>query len=533
MATEPVEQLALQALDLARNSLLVNLRFMGAAFARLSLLPVPGATLATDGAHLRYDPAAIARLYAAEPAALARAYLHVVLHNVFLHPYPGEQVDAARWDAACDIVVERVIGELDLPAARTARAARQQAALARIDAVLPLATAETVYRHLADEGLSDEELAELRAPFYADDHEPWHRMLAAEGARGGDARGGERAEERDADAAAPAAGPGESGTDAEMPPEAATAKKSHASHRGMDADDIEQKQAPKNAARALGERFADTINLDRSREQWKNAALETGIQLDAYAKLWGKQGANLALNLRSVARKKQDYRAFLRKFAHMGEHIRVNDDEFDYVFYCYGLRRYGNLPLIEPLEHAEERRIRDFVIAIDTSASTKDGLVRRFIERTYAILADETSFFADMNALVVQCDAAVTDVARIANLRDLDAYLDDLEIKGLGGTDFRPVFAYVDGALERGEIANLGGLIYFTDGQGTYPARKPDYDVAFVFADEATAAASPPVPPWAMKVVLDDAVISKEDRQRKAQAFRGGSQRAESSRRLN
>lgn len=91
-------------------------------------------------------------------------------------------------------------------------------------------------------------------------------------------------------------------------------------------------------------------------------------------------------------------------------------------------------------------------------------------------------------------------------MRALDAYLDNLEIKGLGGTDFRPVFAYVDGALERGEIANLGGLIYFTDGQGTYPARKPDYDVAFVFADEATAAASPPVPPWAMKVVLDDTV---------------------------
>ena len=117
----------------------------------------------------------------------------------------------------------------------------------------------------------------------------------------------------------------------------------------------------------------------------------------------------------------------------------------------------------------EEKRIRDFVIAIDTSASTKDGLVRRFIEKTYAILEQETSFFADMNVLIVQCDAAVTDVAHIANLRDLDAYLDDLEIKGLGGTDFRPVFAYVDDAVERGELANLGGLIYFTDGQGTYP----------------------------------------------------------------
>ena len=268
-----------------------------------------------------------------------------------------------------------------------------------------------------------------------------------------------------------------------------------------------QKDAPENAARAIGERFADTVQLDRSREQWENAALEMGIQLDAYAKLWGIEGSNLAMNLRKVTREKHDYRAFLRKFARMGEQIRVNDDEFDYVFYTYGLELYGNLPLVEPVEFAEEKRIRDFVIAIDTSASTKDGLVRRFIERTYSILADETSFFSRMNVLIVQCDAAVTDVAHIANLRDLDAYLDDLEIKGLGGTDFRPVFAYVDEALASGELNDLGGLIYFTDGQGTYPARKPDYDTAFVFVDDASAAASPHVPAWAMKVELDETVI--------------------------
>ena len=328
----------------------------------------------------------------------------------------------------------------------------------------------------------------------------------AEGEGGGAEEG--RAEEQDDGAStAPASGPAENGTDADLPPDAASAKKSHASHRGMDPADIEQKQAPENAKPSVGERFADTVNLDRSREQWKNAALEMGVQLDAYAKLWGVKGANLAMNLRAVTREKQDYREFLRKFARCAEQIRVNDDEFDYVYYCYGLERYGNLPLIEPLEYVEEKRIRDFVIAIDTSASTKDGLVRRFIEKTYAILEQETSFFADMNVLIVQCDAAVTDVAHIANLRDLDAYLDDLEIKGLGGTDFRPVFAYVDDAVERGELANLGGLIYFTDGQGTYPARKPDYDTAFVFVDDASAAASPHVPAWAMKVELDETVI--------------------------
>ncbi|MBX9034138.1 vWA domain-containing protein [Gordonibacter massiliensis (ex Traore et al. 2017)] len=509
MTAEAVEPLARQALDLAKNALLVNLRFMNAAFARLAPLPVPGSTLATDGAHLRYDPASLARSYAAEPASLSRAYLHVVLHNVFLHPFAGDGVDAARWDAACDIAVERTIAELDLPATRTVRGARQQAALARIDAALPVVTAETVYRHLADEGLSAEELEDLRAPFLVDDHEPWHRPRVAEGGAAANEDGG-RAEEQEGDAAAPSAGPAENGTEADLPPDAAAAKRSHASQRGMDPSDIVQKQAPENAARAAGERFADTVNLDRSREQWKNAALEMGVQLDAYAKLWGVNGANLAMNLRAVTREKQDYREFLRKFARMGEQIRVNDDEFDYVYYCYGLSTYGNLPLVEPLEYVEEKRIRDFVIAIDTSASTKDGLVRRFIEKTYAILEAETSFFADMNVLVVQCDAAIADVARIGSPADLEAYLDDLEIKGLGGTDFRPVFAYVDAAMERGDLTNLGGLIYFTDGQGTYPARKPDYDAAFVFVDDATAAASPPVPTWAMKVVLDETVILEE-----------------------
>ena len=419
-----IEALALDALGLVRNELLVSLRFMSAAFARLAPLPIPGATLATDGAHLRFDPVTWARTYAADPAEASRAYLHTVLHCVFLHLYPGEGIDPDLWDIACDMVVESVIDQLDLPATRTAQAAASRPELER----------------MAEE-----------APY------------------------------------------------------------SHKAHRAMDAADITQKDAPENAARAIGERFADTVQLDRSREQWENAALEMGIQLDAYAKLWGIEGSNLAMNLRKVTREKHDYRAFLCKFARMGEQIRVNDDEFDYVFYTYGLELYGNLPLVEPVEFAEEKRIRDFVIAIDTSASTKDGLVRRFIERTYSILADETSFFSRMNVLIVQCDAAITDVARITCLSDLEDYLENPTIKGLGGTDFRPVFNYVDEALATGELNDLGGLIYFTDGQGTYPTRRPAYETAFVFLDSDDAAASAPVPPWAMKVILDETFVLEEE----------------------
>ncbi|WP_304426544.1 VWA-like domain-containing protein [uncultured Adlercreutzia sp.] len=506
-----IKPLALDALALVQNGLLVNLRFMSTAFARLTPLPLPGATFATDGAHLRFDPAWWARLYARDTAEASRAYLHVVLHNVFLHLYPGEGIEPALWDIACDMVVESVIDQLDLPATRTPLAVASRPELERMAEEAGLMTAERVYAALRERraaGASEDELARLAARFYVDDHSPWHAVRIDEGSAA--IEEGEAAE-GDGHRASPAAAAATSGTDMDIPEEAADAPYAHKAHRAMAEADITQKEAPQNAAVAAGPRLADTVQLDRSREQWENAALEMGIQLDAYARLWGIEGANLAMNLRKVTREKQDYRAFLRKFARMGEQIRVNNDEFDYVFYTYGLSLYGNLPLVEPVEFAEEKRIRDFVIAIDTSASTKDGLVRRFIERTYSILADETSFFSEMNVLIIQCDAAITHVARIRSLRDLDRYLDDLEIRGLGGTDFRPVFTYVDAALAAGELDDLGGLIYFTDGQGTYPKRRPAYETAFVFLDSDDAACAAPVPPWAMKVVLDETFVLEEE----------------------
>lgn len=146
MRKNEVEALALDALDLVRNGLLVNLRFMSAAFARLAPLPIPGATLATDGAHLRFDPVTWARTYANDPAEASRAYLHTVLHNVFLHLYPGAGIDPLLWDIACDMVVESVIDQLDLPATRTAQAAASRPELERMAEEAGLMTARARLR---------------------------------------------------------------------------------------------------------------------------------------------------------------------------------------------------------------------------------------------------------------------------------------------------------------------------------------------------------------------------------------------------
>ena len=86
--------------------------------------------------------------------------------------------------------------------------------------------------------------------------------------------------------------------------------------------------------------------------------------------------------------------------------------------------------------------------------------------------------------------------------RELIDLMDHFELAGGGGTDFRPAFDYVTRLCEEKKFHNLRGLLYFTDGMGTYPARRPPYDAAFLFLGDRFDDAG--VPPWAMKVVLDE-----------------------------
>ena len=180
--------------------------------------------------------------------------------------------------------------------------------------------------------------------------------------------------------------------------------------------------------------------------------------------------------------------------------MKVSTEEFDYVYYTYGLSRYGNMPLVEPLEYQESRRIRDFVIAIDTSASCAGGLVRHFIEKTYDVLRSTAAFGRKVNVHVVQCDCDVRKDTKITSVRDLDGDFGEFVVRGFGGTDFRPVFSYVNTLIKNHEFVNLKGLIYFTDGFGTFPEQMPEYETAFVFLDEELN--NYDVPPWAMKLIL-------------------------------
>ena len=237
-----------------------------------------------------------------------------------------------------------------------------------------------------------------------------------------------------------------------------------------------------------------------SREQWEKISRRVAAELKSFSK--DIKGADtLLLNLSEGTRKKYDYDDMIKRFAVMSEEIRVSPDEFDYIYYTYGLSLYKNNPLIEPLEYTDEKKIKDFVIAVDTSASVRGSMVEGFLEKTYDLLAGSASFSESMNVHVIQCDSGITSDIKITDRGQIGQIAHDLQVKGFGATDFRPVFEYVEKLKMNKDLTDLKGLIYFTDGYGIYPENPPGYDCMFVFDREDDF--RPPVPGWAIKVCLE------------------------------
>lgn len=236
--------------------------------------------------------------------------------------------------------------------------------------------------------------------------------------------------------------------------------------------------------------------------EWKRVALQVKVDMETFSRAQGSEAGAFMQSLQAVTREQYSYEEFLKKFAVTTEEMKLNDDEFDYIFYTYGLKLYQNVPLIEPLEYRDEKRIKEFAIIIDTSGSVKGELVQRFLQKTYNILKEEDSFATKVCIHIIQCDTAIQHDTKIEKLEELEEYFKKMKLYGFGGTDFRPAFEYVDDLITKKEFTNLKGVLYFTDGYGTFPQKPPKYKTAFVFI-EGNDNNYKEVPSWAIQLKLD------------------------------
>lgn len=442
----------------AYRTLLLEMRYIDVALAKLKAKPsLRVEYIGTNGSTLFYNELEVVKRYQKIPNRVTHDILHCLLHCVFKHLF-YKNAKLPGWDLACDITVQQLISTIKAPGIQYIHPLKEKE-LAKIANVVDQFTPQNVMAYLQLSALTGEDLTALEEVFYVDDHEVWHEP---EQPKGGQGQGG-----------------------------------------GLIV--IGEGQGDEQSSCNI---VGIPISMEELEKIWSNISLTIEVNMASFQKKQGIMAGNLQQQLKQLNREPYDYSKFLKKFAQLQEVTKVNHDEFDYIFYTYGLNMYENMPLIEPLEYKDSHVIKDFVIAIDTSGSTSGKIVQTFLQKTYNILKSTESFSSIINLYIIQCDARIQEVAHIKNQEQLDDYIQNLVIKGLGGTDFRPVFGYVRKLLEEKAFTKLKGLIYFTDGYGTFPTEKTPYDTAFVFI-VAEDYENVTVPPWAMKVLLTENEIKE------------------------
>jgi len=169
--------------------------------------------------------------------------------------------------------------------------------------------------------------------------------------------------------------------------------------------------------------------------------------------LRGTSSGFFAEEIEAATDKRIDWRVVLRRF--LFDRVRT-----DWRSYPYS-KRWIHRGLLLPSVGVESPG--QIIIAIDTSGSiSADMLAQTFAE----VMSLREIFPCDVT--VIQCDATLQQIDRYT-AEDAVPTPSIYEVKGRGGTDFVPVFDW----LEKSGDSTVSPLIYFTDGYGVFPKRAP------------------------------------------------------------
>ena len=528
-----LNNLGLRILNQAKIELSLSTRYLSRALDKLSFqMDFNTRRMGTEGEKLHFHPEFVFQLYVESPQKLYRLYMHSLLHCLFRHMFKTEGKEETLWNLATDIHVEYVLDSMEVPLLlRPAYPFREDYFL-KLEKEIKSLSAERIYAYLSTQNLSYAERERLEQEFVKDDHRFWEKLgeekqsFSADGVE--DSEGKEDEERKESSE-------GMDGSDKNNPPEGVDGSERNESPEGMKAN--EKSEAPegmeesgKNEASKepdgsekhedpeepdgsgrnkntegigrnkrrenSGEREESRKRLDKD---WEDIGKRTEEELRE-----GKdkdEGDKLSWFLHLEHKNYTPFQDFLRKFSVDREELKTDPESFDYGYYYFGLSQYGNMPLIEENEYRERRKIPELVIAIDTSYSTKGEMVKRFLEETLAILQNKEAFFSKCRVHIVECDDRIRKDILVENAEEMEHYRQRFEVSGGYGTDFRPVFHYIEDLRKKGELKELKALLYFTDGRGRYPKYAPGYTAAFVFPkgediDDENA------PFWAMKLYI-------------------------------
>ena len=214
-------------------------------------------------------------------------------------------------------------------------------------------------------------------------------------------------------------------------------------------------------------------------------------------------GAGMLRESFAVEERGMSYEHFLRRFVSPRERMLLDPDSFDARWYHLGLELYGDVPLLEPSELSEPPVPDDIVIALDTSGSCDGDLCRRFLRETLGILRDISAGTSRFRVLLLQCDTKIQQEALLESAQQVEELFEGFQVRGFGGTDFCPVFDRVEELRADGTLPRVRGLLYLSDGWGSFPSTPADYPTVFLIPAEEDPA-WPSQASWITRLYLNE-----------------------------
>ena len=534
--------LGLRILNQAKIELSLSMRYLSRALDKLSFrMDFNTRRIGTEGEIIHFHPEFVFQLYVESPQKLYRLYMHSLLHCLFRHMFKTEDKDTELWNLATDIHVEYVLDSMDIELLSRPAYPFRENYFQKLEKEVKSLSAERIYAYLLEQNLDYTEKERLEQEFVKDDHSFWAKLSEEERPVNTDDAG----DTDDAENPEEAGGTddAENPEDAEKAGDTESPKVENESNSPNSPNDLtEDRNSPSQSAKD-GDSQSDTVKDGEGREKEKNGAQGSGEskvpekggqsnkgmkgsgedaesrenRRKALDKDWedigkrteeemkdeneGEKSEKLSWFLHLEHKCYTPFQDFLRKFSVDREELKTDPESFDYGYYYFGLSQYGNMPLIEENEYREKRKIPELVIAIDTSYSTKGEMVKHFLEEALAILADKEAFFSKCRVHIIECDDRIRKDLLVEDAEEMERYRERFEVSGGYGTDFRPVFHYIEDLQKKGELKELKALLYFTDGRGRYPKYAPAYTAAFIFPrgediDDENA------PFWALKLYI-------------------------------
>jgi len=203
----------------------------------------------------------------------------------------------------------------------------------------------------------------------------------------------------------------------------------------------------------------DTEKIRREAKEWSKRLVEAW----KYAKNKGRFPAYLRGFIEEALSERIDWKTVLWRFVQ-----EVIPSDYNIVRPNKKYLSYGyHLPSVV-------KENLDVVVALDTSGSIGDDEYAEFLGEVLAIAKS----YSNVRITAILNDATVHKV--VEEEQDIQYLMSEIKKReGYGGTDFRPVFKWIE---ENRPYTKL--LVFFTDLYGDFPSEKPPYTVLWIVSKE-------------------------------------------------